>query len=290
MKLKAIFICAIFLALTVTISCVHARNDPWRGITDSSEFDCKRFNKQIQIFRPQGVVITQSVLENVQSLKLKVYINAKYQANPSCDISADFTFTNRTQTLTTKHASAIVRAGDIVQYTVSKLYQYGPAKIFSCEFYVNDKFIKSAYETTSSRFCPENVHNFAAEKTLLEETINELLSSCEAVNLTTKLALTDDMQEKKPLKRYAVQRLNTLLPSVNWYDTVGNVSRIQNRIVFDVDTKLMKLKILHMIRGTDVAKNITDLEEPRRSVIRTHDIHEYSEEMESTTEMIDISI
>ncbi|XP_052895471.1 uncharacterized protein LOC128302646 [Anopheles moucheti] len=266
MALKTTIICVLVLAVTV-VSCVRLR-------TVSSTFVCKRSNRQIHIYRPQGLVVQQRIRKHLQSMNLEVYINKKYQPNPSCDICVNVTVINeRKKWLTIKVPSVVVLPRDTVQYSITKHYRFGPPKRFTCELHVGErmKFVPkrscNGYRPKTTQ--PSEKRNYAAEKALLEEMINDLLSSCEARDESKLLVLAENHEtiesEGKALKRYVVQRLKSLLPSVNWHETIENVSGSQNRIVFEVRTVLMKLKILHSIRGTDVAKIITDFEEFGRS-------------------------
>ena len=126
------------------------------------------------------------------------------------------------------------------------------------------------------RHCPENAQlsgvareiNYAAEKRLLEDTINELLTACETTAKTKKLILLgsyQDIESEKALKCYVISRLESLLPSVEWDGTVENVYRSNGRFVFEVKTALMKLKILHLVRGAEAAASIVDYDTQVRS-------------------------
>uniref|UniRef100_A0A182WH39 CBM39 domain-containing protein n=1 Tax=Anopheles minimus TaxID=112268 RepID=A0A182WH39_9DIPT len=146
--------------------------------------------------------------------------------------------------------------------------------------------MKFAPKSISPPSCPANspksqMDNHAAEKILLEEIINDLLSSCETVDTSKALVLIGDclknmetLETESELKRYAIGRLNSLLPAIRWEETVGTVYISWEKIIFNVETVLMKLKILHTIRGTDVAKLIIDFDDLSRSASRSDDSSE----------------
>ncbi|XP_053667181.1 uncharacterized protein LOC128716286 [Anopheles marshallii] len=268
MKLQTIVICVLLLCAVAVVSC-------GRLSTNLSSFACKQSNRQINIFRPQGFMVKQRIRKHLESIDLEVYINKNYRQHPSCDICVNVTVNNeRKKWLTIKHPSAVVLPGDTVQYSITKHYRYGPPKRFSCNLQVDGAIMKFLPKAMSPPSCPVNgasstKRNYAAEKTLLEQTINGLLSSCDAMDVPKLLVLAEDKKAiesaREPLKRYVVDRLYSLLPSVDWHETVENVYGSPERIVLEVKTVLMKLKILHSIRGTDVAKIVTDFEELSRS-------------------------
>ena len=113
------------------------------------------------------------------------------------------------------------------------LNQFAEANDTHHVFILGDRMIHSY---PAVRHCPENAPrsdvvreiNYAAEKRLLEDTINELLTSCEAAGTTKMLILLgnyQDIESEKALKRYVIGRLESLIPSVEWDGTVENVYR-----------------------------------------------------------------
>uniref|UniRef100_A0A182WYN4 CBM39 domain-containing protein n=1 Tax=Anopheles quadriannulatus TaxID=34691 RepID=A0A182WYN4_ANOQN len=246
---------------------------------------CKQFNRQISIYRPQGVVVNQRVRKNLVGLELKVYINQEGRSNPVCDLCANATLSGRRRKLLQiNNPSVLVLPGDTVQYTVIKRYRIGQPTQLSCKFTVGDRMIPTH---PAVRHCPENTPrsnvvreiNYAAEKRLLEDTINDMLTACEAAGTTKMLILLDnyqDIESEKAVKRYVIGRLESLLPSVEWDGTVENVYRSNGRFIFEVKTALMKLKILHLVRGAEAAASIVDYDKQARS---TYDREDYVDEI-----------
>uniref|UniRef100_A0A182QNP9 Uncharacterized protein n=1 Tax=Anopheles farauti TaxID=69004 RepID=A0A182QNP9_9DIPT len=108
--------------------------------------------------------------------------------------------------------------------------------------------------------------NYHTEKALLKEMITDLTDSCHSV---TKMLILDSERssfvDKSDLQEYAISRLTSLVPSVDWDEELENVYLSGDMIVFDVKTVLMKKTIMHMIRGTDVADKIIDYDRLERS-------------------------
>uniref|UniRef100_A0A182KGQ8 CBM39 domain-containing protein n=1 Tax=Anopheles christyi TaxID=43041 RepID=A0A182KGQ8_9DIPT len=255
--------------------------------SDAYENACKQFNGQIQIFRPQGLKIAaKHVSRNLLSIEVEVYINQEQRSNPTCDICANATVTGgRRKRFQIYHPSIVVLPGDRFQYTVTKRYRNGPPRQLSCEFRVNGERMLFS-RPTQTRSCEENIStknkgrqlNYIAEKRLLEETINEMLSSCEAADTTSMLILSGDyadMELTNELKSFIINRLRSHLPSVDWHGEVEDVYRTNGRLVFTVKTTLMKLKVLHLVRGTAVEAIVTDYDKQDRT---TYDHEDYFDE------------
>ncbi|XP_052895474.1 uncharacterized protein LOC128302648 [Anopheles moucheti] len=272
MKLKVIISCVLIFAVTV-VSCERSKHKASYREEHPRE-TCQKFNKQIQIFRPQGLELKQNVAKNLRSIDLEVYINQENATHSSYDIWANATVAHRGQKqLIIKHPSVVVLPRDSFQYSITEHYRHGPSKQFNCEFRVNGERMKVVPRPNIAQHCyvfrpkitqPSVKRNYAAEKALLEEKINDHLTLCEGTYVTNLLVLTDvyeGIQTKQALEQYVVNRLNSLLPAVDWRETVENVYLNQDRIVFAVKSKLTKLKILHSIRDTDVAKTIIDYKE-----------------------------
>nr|XP_040237617.2 uncharacterized protein LOC120958708 [Anopheles coluzzii] len=286
MKHTIILISTLFL-VAITVS------------SDPIESACKQFNRQISIYRPQGVVVNQRVRRNLVGFEMEVYINQEERSNPMCDLCANATMSGRRRKLLQiNNPSVLVLPGDNFQYTVTKRYRNGPPAQLSCKFRVSgDRMIHSH---PAVRHCPENARrsnvvreiNYAAEKRLLEDTINELLTACEAAGKTKMLILLgnyQDIESEKALKRYVIGRLESLLPSVEWDGTVENVYRSNGRFVFEVKTTLMKLKILHLVRGAEAAASIVDYDKQARSTYDRDDyFDEDYDEHESTTGVVEV--
>ncbi|XP_040169716.1 uncharacterized protein LOC120904056 [Anopheles arabiensis] len=286
MKHTIILISTLFL-LTITVS------------SDSIESACKQFNRQISIYRPQGVVVNQRMRRNLVGLEMEVYINQEERSNPMCDLCANATMSGRRRKLLqVNKPHVLVLPGDNFQYTVTKRYRNGLPAQLSCKFRVSgDRMIHSH---PAVRHCPENAPrsnvvreiNYAAEKRLLEDTINELLTACEAAGTTKMLILLgnyQDIESEKALKRYVIGQLESLLPSVEWDGTVENVYRSNGRFVFEVKTALMKLKILHLVRGAEAAASIVDYDKQARSTYDRDDyFDEDYDEHESTTGVVEV--
>uniref|UniRef100_A0A182MQM6 Uncharacterized protein n=1 Tax=Anopheles culicifacies TaxID=139723 RepID=A0A182MQM6_9DIPT len=167
-----------------------------------------------------------------------------------------------------KNESVIILPRDTFQYSIIKHYRCGRPKRINCEFRVDGDRMKHISPSSCGPFPSETVfpnrhRNYTAEIALLEDIINDRVSSCEGADFNKLLILIGDPEGKvlaSELKRYVIEQLSTLLPKVNWDETVENVYLSQDRIVFDVKTVLLKLKILHTIRGTVAAKFIVDFE------------------------------
>lgn len=286
MKHTIILISTLFL-LTITVS------------SDPIESACKQFNRQISIYRPQGVVVNQRVRRNLVGLEMEVYINQEERSNPMCDLCANATMSGRRRKLLqVNKPHVLVLPGDNFQYTVTKRYRKWPPAQLSCKFRVSGDRMIHSYPAV--RHCPENVPrsnvvreiNYAAEKRLLEDTINELLTACEAAGTTKMLILLgnyQDIESEKALKRYVIGQLESLLPSVEWDGTVENVYRSNGRFVFEVKTALMKLKILHLVRGAEAAASIVDYDKQARSTYDRDDyFDEDYDEHESTTGVVEV--
>uniref|UniRef100_A0A182TW28 CBM39 domain-containing protein n=1 Tax=Anopheles melas TaxID=34690 RepID=A0A182TW28_9DIPT len=272
---------------------------PMTVSSDPIESACKQFNRQISIYRPQGVVVNQRVRRNLVGLEMEVYINQEERSNPMCNLCANATLSGRRRKLLQiNKPHVLVLPGDNFQYTVTKRYRNGPPAQLSCQFRVSgDRMIPSH---PAVRHCPENAPrnnvvreiNYAAEKRLLEDTINELLSACEAAGTTKMLILLgnyQDIESEKALKRYVIGRLDSLLPSVEWDGTVENVYRSNGRFVFEVKTALLKLKILHLVRDAEAAASIVDYDTQARSTYDRDDyFDEDYDEHESTTGVVEV--
>ena len=308
MKHTIILISTLFL-VTITVS------------SDPIESACKQFNRQISIYRPQGVVVNQRVRRNLVGLEMEVYINQEERSNPMCDLCANATMSGRRRKLLQiNKPHVLVLPGDNFQYTVTKRYRNGPPAQLSCKFRVSGEFVlvlnrfaaandtrlvfisgdRMIHSHPAVHHCPENAPrsnvvreiNYAAEKRLLEDTINELLTACEAAGTTKMLILLgnyQDIESEKALKRYVIGRLDSLLPSVEWDGMVENVYRSNERFVFEVKTALMKLKILHLVRGAEAAASIVDYDTQARSTYDRDDyFDEDYDEHESTTGVVEV--
>ncbi|XP_041776188.1 uncharacterized protein LOC121595889 isoform X1 [Anopheles merus] len=286
MKHTIILISTLFL-VPITVS------------SDPIESACTQFNRQIIIYRPQGLMVNQRVRRNLVGLELEVYINQEERSNPVCDLCANATLSGRRKKLLQiKNPSVLVLPGDTVQYTVTKRYRNGPPAQLSCKFRVSGDRMISLHPAV--HHCSENAPrsnvvreiNYAAEKRLLEDTINDMLTSCEATAKTKMLILLgnyQDIESEKALKRYVIGRLESLLPSVEWDGTVDNVYRSNGRFVFEVKTALMKLKILHLVRGAEAAASIVDYDTQVRSTYDRDDyFDEDYDEHESTTGVVEV--
>ncbi|XP_050072520.1 uncharacterized protein LOC126560607 [Anopheles maculipalpis] len=272
MRLGAIFSCVLFLAVTV-VSCMRIRND-------RTNIVCRKFNRQIQIFRPQGLVVTQRVSRNLRSLDLELYINQKFREHPSCDVCANATVTNGTRnSLIIKHPSVIILPGDTIQYSVTKSYRHGPPKRFSCEFGVNGDLMKFLAITNSPRSCTGGVpsrqsRNYEDEQKLLWDIIYEYDVYCDAVELTNLLVLPQDKKYfayERDIKEHIVKLLSTLVPSIDWAESVRDVYRTDEMYFFGMKSILLKHEILHMIQGTSVESIITDFDKIDRFSVRNTD-------------------
>lgn len=259
MRLGAVLSYVLFLAVTV-VSCVRVRND-------RKNIVCQKFNRQIQIYRPQGLTVTQRATRNLRSLELELFINQKFREHTSCDVCANATVTNSTRNpLIIKHPSVIILPGDTIQYSVTKRYRHGPPTRFSCEFEVNGDLMKFLSISNSPRSCPAGVpsrqsRNYEAEKKLLLQTIFEYNVYCDAVQSTNLLVLPQDKQSfvnKGEMKEHIVNRLSSLVPSIDWADIVEDTYRIEEMYLFGVKTVPLKWEILHEIRGTQMESVITD--------------------------------
>ncbi|XP_035917466.1 uncharacterized protein LOC118514572 [Anopheles stephensi] len=265
----------LFLAVTtVVVAGVRVRNDRHRIEV------CRKFNRQIEIFRPQGLTVRQSVWRSLRSLDLELYVNQAFRERPSCDVCANVTVTGRARNpLIIHNRTVIIRPGDTVQYSVTKRYRRGRPKRFSCEFTVNGDLMKLLTITSSPRSCPAGVptrpsRNYEEEQKLLWNIITDSKIYCDAAELTNLLVLHQDsarLVSEADIKDHLVKRLRTLVPSLSWDEIVEDVRRSQGMYFFGVKSILLKREILQMIRGSTVESIITDFDKLDLSAVRNTD-------------------
>uniref|UniRef100_A0A182T126 Uncharacterized protein n=1 Tax=Anopheles maculatus TaxID=74869 RepID=A0A182T126_9DIPT len=153
-----------------------------------------------------------------------------------------------------------------ISYTVTKRYRQGPPERVSCEFVVNGDLMK---------FCRDHERrNYKEEQKLLWDIFTEYQTNCEVAEITDLLLLPQDKKNsvfERGMKSHIIDRLNSLLPSVNWDEIVHEVHRLQETYMFGVKSILLKREILHMVRGTMAENIITDFDKIDRPVRNTDD-------------------
>ncbi|XP_053677808.1 uncharacterized protein LOC128727881 [Anopheles nili] len=239
---------------------------------------CKQFNKKIQIFRPRGLTVSQRARENLLSFEIAVYVNQQHNERLACDICANATINyGKSNQLVIDHSSIVVLPGDRFQYSVIERYRYGPPRLFSCEFTVSDrlKFVPAVKSDTKAPLptLARNQPDALANKMLLEELINDIIDGCKRSDITNFLAVTTDenVENSSKMIPYLLERLNTLVPTLNWGNMLSNAYHSKGMLVFDAQSALMKKKVLHLIRGTDAANKIVDYDRLNRSSYDTDD-------------------
>uniref|UniRef100_A0A182NF16 CBM39 domain-containing protein n=1 Tax=Anopheles dirus TaxID=7168 RepID=A0A182NF16_9DIPT len=248
---------------------------------------CYAFNKQIQIYYPQGLLVTQRANDTLESLELEVYVNQEKHKKRSCDVCANVTTVNSDGNMVIRHPTLLARDGDLFQYKLTKHFRSRTNSTLHCKFTVSKSKLKPA-PSTRPLSCPKGSGieiatlpktqiDYSDEKALLEATISDLTDSCHSV---TNMLVLDSAQNtfdlETQLKNYTIHRLSSLLPTVDWSDMPENVYLGDEKIIFSVKTILTKKKILYMIRGTEMANEITDYDRLERSASANDDDYDSS--------------
>ncbi|ETN60106.1 hypothetical protein AND_008284 [Anopheles darlingi] len=226
---------------------------------------CGWSNNQIEILVPQGVrVALPSSRSTAVAYGIEAYINREPEPESSeiCDICVNST----TIAEPMFHPSAIIRAGDRFEYTLSYYYRSGSIRQYKCSFHVAEYRMKydSSASPCSTAVLPTaeatEQRPAASDKLILEEIINDSNHRCDGISRMIVMTEPSKLTNRNQMEEYVAGKLESALPGLDWTDEIQQVYRSEKGLVIELKSIVTKRKLLRLIRDNVVDLQIVDFD------------------------------
>ncbi|XP_050083316.1 uncharacterized protein LOC126569938 [Anopheles aquasalis] len=252
MKLQILF---AFLVLVLSVS-----GKQWKLKNRKA---CRWSNRQIEILVPQGLRVLQPSSKSIaMAYGIEAYINRVPERSGICDICV-----NSTAAEPIFYPSAVIRAGDRFQYTLSYYYRSGSIRQYQCSFHVAEHRIKYDPSIKTTSTCSGAILSNSAEqqpvasdKVLLEELINDASHHCNGVSRMIVMTGPSKPMNRSQMEQFAASKLEAAYPGMDWTDEIQQVYRSENSLVIELKSMVAKRKLLRLIRDSEVVHNILDFD------------------------------
>lgn len=208
----------------------------------------------IEIYYPKGVMIWYPQRPGMKGFGIEVYLNQKDKIDDEavCDICLNTTELTYGKYIL-KNDDVIIRGGDHLLYEAIKIKTNGSAYVMkSDEFYVAEsriRLLKSDCSGSSNK--KSTVASLQEENDLLQNVISDLFQHCNNVtqasrNLFLNYSPISTEFSSQELQDMAKIVLQSLLPAIDWEDTLIRTFYFEQGVGLEVKTLVDKLKILQL--------------------------------------------